>query len=65
MGFEKVVLDRVATVLGTDNKAEFAYGTLFVNCNAEEADNIESSLNKITKVNVTRTPAEYVFDFVA
>lgn len=65
MGFEAVVLDRVANVLGTDNKADFAYGTLFVDCNAEEADKIKASLSKITKVSVTRTPAEYVFDFVA
>lgn len=65
MGFETVVLDRVATVLGEDNKASFAYGTLFVNCTAEEAAKIETSLNKMTKVIVSKTPAEFAFDFVA
>lgn len=65
MGFETVVLDRVANLLGSDNKAEFTCGTLFVDCTAEEAAKIETSLNKITKVIVSKTPAEFAFDFVA
>lgn len=36
MGFEKVVLDKVEDVLGTDNLAYFAYGTLAVECSAKE-----------------------------
>jgi hypothetical protein len=65
MGFEKVVLDRVANVLGNDGKADFAYGTLFVDCTAQEAAKIETALNQISHVIVSKTPAEYVFDFVA
>lgn len=65
MGFEAVVLDRVANVLNDEHKASFAYGTLFVNCTAEEAAKIETSLNKIGHVIVSKTPAEYAFDFVA
>ena len=65
MGFETVVLDRVANVLNDEHKASFAYGTLFVNCTAEEAVKIETALNKISHVIVSKTPAEYAFDFVA
>jgi hypothetical protein len=67
MGFEKVVLDRVANVLGEDRKAEFTFGTLFVNCTAEQAAKIETMLieMKCGGVIVSKTPAEFAFDFVA
>ena len=67
MGFEKVVLDRVATVLDEDNRASFAYGTLFVDCDASQAAKIETALINLTRggVIVSKTPAEFAFDFVA
>ena len=67
MGFEKVVLDRVANVLGEDRKAEFTCGTLFVDCTAAQAAKIETALAKMTNggIVVSKTPAEFAFDFVA
>lgn len=67
MGFEKVVLERVANVLGEANKAEFAFGTLFVDCTAAQAAKIETALNALNQggIIVSKTPAEFAFDFVA
>ncbi len=67
MGFETVVLDRVANVLNDEHKASFTAGTLFVNCTAAEAAKIETVLNKLTRggIIVSKTPAEFAFDFVA
>lgn len=68
MGFETVVLGKVANVLDSDNKAAFEYGTLFVNCTEDEARKVFHKLCKdygLGKVKVSKTPAEYAFDFVA
>jgi hypothetical protein len=68
MGFETTVLTKVSSVLGNDNKAAFEYGTLFVNCTEDEARQVFHKLSKdygFGKVRVSRTPAEFAFDFVA
>jgi hypothetical protein len=68
MGFEKVVLNKVANVLGEDRQASFCSGTLFVNCNEAEARQVFHKLSKdygLGRVQVSKTPAEYAFDFVA
>ncbi len=68
MGFEKVVLDKVATVLKSDTKAEFFCGTLTVICNAAEARKILNRLNKDYDNKVQMSPDGsygYLFDFVA
>lgn len=68
MGFETTVLNKIANVLGVDNKAAFEYGTLFVNCTEDEARKVFHKLSKdfgLGKVQVSKTPAEYAFDFVA
>lgn len=68
MGFETVVLTKVADVLGTDNQASFAYGTLFVECTEDEARKVFHRLSKdmFGKVQVSKSERspEYAFDFV-
>ena len=67
MGFEKVVLDKVAKIVKQDDLAEFYSGTLFVICNDSEAKTIVKTLTKDlkTKIQVSRAaPHEYSFDFV-
>lgn len=67
MGFEKRVLDKVEDVLGTDNRAYFAYGTLAVECTAREAVKIETALIEEMRCGVIVTPCsdEFFFDFTA
>ncbi len=68
MGFETTVLNKVTNVLGEDSKAAFEYGTLFVNCTEDEARKVFHKLSKdfgLGKVRVSKTPAEFAFDFVA
>ena len=67
MGFEKVVLDKVAKVLKSDNQASFFYGTLSVVCNENEARKIYHKLTKDQyKVQVSPDGSYgYNFDFVA
>ena len=67
MGFETVVLNKVAKVLGDDKSASFEYGTLFVNCEESEARKVFHTLSKdygLGKVRVSKTPLEFAFDFV-
>ena len=68
MGFETVVLTKVADVLGTDNQASFSYGTLFVECTEEESRKVFARLSKdmFGKVLVSKgkTSPEYAFDFI-
>ena len=67
MGFETVVLAKVAKVLGDDKSAAFEYGTLFVNCEESEARKVFRKLSKeygFGKVRVSKTPLEFAFDFV-
>ena len=67
MGFEKVVLDKVAKILKSDNQASFFYGTLSVVCNENEARKIYHRLTKEQyKVQVSPDGSYgYNFDFVA
>ncbi len=68
MGFEATVLNKVSSVLGNDHQAAFEYGTLFVACTEDEARQVFHKLTKdygFGKVRVSRTPAEFAFDFVA
>jgi hypothetical protein len=65
MSFEKSVLAKVATIVGT-NDARFFCGTLFVRCSAKEAVKIESKLleNANFGVILSRIGDESAFDFV-
>lgn len=67
MSFEKRVLESVSTI--TNKHAIFAYGTLFVCCDAKEAAKIETMLIKNYKCGIIVTPqrhedSEFSFDFV-
>jgi hypothetical protein len=69
MGFETVVLTKVADVLGTDNAAQFMYGSLFVECSEDEARKVFHRLSKdygLGKVKISKSERspEYAFDFV-
>jgi hypothetical protein len=67
MGFETVVLDKVAKVLKSDNQAEFFCGTLSVICNEADARKIYHQLRK-DQYQVQVSPDGsygYLFDFVA
>jgi len=68
MGFETVVLDKVATVLKSDNQAEFFCGTLSVICNQADAKKILRKLNRDYNNKVQMNPDGsygYNFDFTA
>jgi hypothetical protein len=68
MGFETVVLEKVAKVVKTDNLAEFFCGTLSVVCTAAEANRIAKKLTKElnTKIQISQDGSYgYLFDFVA
>lgn len=68
MGFEKVVLDKVAEVVKADNLASFFCGTLSVICNERDALKIANKLTKEldTKIQVNKDGSYgYLFDFVA
>jgi hypothetical protein len=68
MGFETVVLDKVATVLKSDNQAEFFCGTLSVICNQADAKKILRKLNRDYDNKVQMNPDGsygYTFDFTA
>jgi len=67
MGFEAVVLDKVAKVLKTDNQAYFAYGTLFVTARESEARRVFSMLCKDYdfKVKPSKVGDEFAYDFIA
>ena len=66
MSFEKTVLAAVARVLKSDNKASFAYGSLFVECSVAEAVKIETALLKVLGCGIilSRAGDESAFDFV-
>lgn len=66
MSFEKRVLAVVASVIGQDDTAAFAYGTLFVpSITPKQAAKIETALGQFGGVIVTPQPnSEFSFDFV-
>ena len=69
MAFEKVVLDTVEEILGTDNLACFVYGSLSVICDERQARKIFHRLSKdygVGKVQISQDGSYgYIFDFVA
>ena len=69
MAFEKVVLDKVEKILGTDNLACFVYGSLSVACTEAEARKVFHRLSKdygVGKVQISPDGSYgYIFDFVA
>jgi hypothetical protein len=69
MGFEAVVLDKVAKVLKQDNAASFFCGSLSVVCTEAEARKVFHRLSKdygVGKVQISPDGSYgYIFDFVA
>ena len=67
MAFEKIVLDKVATVLKDDRQAYFANGTLFVIAPESDARRVFSMLCKEYdfKVGVSKVGDEFAYDFMA
>ena len=67
MGFEKIVLAKVAKVLKQDRQAYFVNGTLFVLASESDARQVFSKLFKDYNgnVEVSLVGHEYAFDFVA
>jgi hypothetical protein len=68
MGFEKVVLDKVAKVIKQDRRAYFCNGTLFVCTEEKDARRVFSMLCKEYnwKVRVSRvSEQEFAYDFTA
>lgn len=68
MGFEKVVLDKVAKVLQKNNAAGFTCGTLFVACDEQEARRVFHRLSRdfgLGKVQINGPiQGEFAYDFV-
>ena len=67
MGFEKIVLDKVAKVLKEERQAYFRNGTLFVVASEPDARKVFSKLFRDYngKVEVSLAGHEYAYDFVA
>ena len=68
MGFETVVLDKVAKIVKRDNAAGFFCGSLSVICDQSDAKKILRKLNKDYDNKVEMSPYGsygYFFDFVA
>ena len=68
MLFETEILDKVALLLETNERAEFNYGTLFVTCSEDQARSIYHKLTTdygFNKVRLSTCGEEYAFDFVA
>lgn len=69
MGFETVVLEKVAEVLKSDNAASFFCGSLSVICTEAEARKVFHKLCKdygVGKVQISPDGSYgYIFDFVA
>jgi hypothetical protein len=68
MTFESQVINNISPILESGEHAEFSYGSLFVECSEQTARTVFHKLSKeagLGKVKISKTPAEYVFDFVA
>ena len=68
MGFETVVLDKVAKIVKSDNLAGFFCGTISVVCTAAEANRIAIKLSNDVDTNIQISQVGsfgYLFDFVA
>lgn len=67
MGFETVVLNQVAEILGNPHQAEFTSGTLFVGqLSMAEALKLKIQLGDISryKIQMNQVGSEFAFDFV-
>ena len=66
MGFETKVLSIVAEILDNDRSAEFSYGSMFVDCTASQAAEIETTLLEVLSCGIIVSPLrdEFAFDFV-
>ena len=66
MGFEKIVLAKVAKVLGQDGLASFTQGTLFVCAPEADARRVFSMLFRDynQRVHISLVGCEFAFDFV-
>ena len=69
MGFEKIVLDKVAKIVKSEDLACFFCGSLSVVCTEDEARKIFHKLSKdygVGKVQISKDGSYgYIFDFVA
>jgi hypothetical protein len=68
MGFETVVLAKVAKVLKSDNQASFVCGTLFVEAEERDARRVFSMLCKEYDFKVSPSKVsdtEFAYDFIA
>jgi hypothetical protein len=68
MVFETQVINNIAPLLDSGERAEFSYGSLFVECSEKTARSVFHQLSYdagLGKVKISKTPVEYVFDFVA
>lgn len=69
MGFETVVLEKVAEVLKSDNAASFFCGSLSLICTEAQARKVFHKLSKdygVGKVQISRDGSYgYIIDFVA
>ena len=69
MGFETVVLDKVAEVLKSDNAASFFCGSLSLICTEAQARKVFHKLSKdygVGKVQISRDGSYgFIIDFVA
>ena len=66
MGFETVVLNKVASVLSSTRFAEFQCGTLFVaDITQEQAQSVLNELNVDCRCNIlmNKCGTEYAYDF--
>jgi hypothetical protein len=68
MVFESQVINKIAPFLDYNERAEFTCGSLFVECSEKTARSVFHKLCEdagLGKVKISKTPIEYVFDFVA
>ena len=68
MNFETRVINTVAPILDSGERAEFCSGTLFVTCDEERAYSIFRTLcgqfGGFNQVRISQCGAEYAYDFV-
>jgi hypothetical protein len=69
MEFEATVINMVKPLLSLQERIDFSYGTLFVNCAEETARCIFHTLcdnfGGVNKVRISKCGDEYAYDFVA
>ena len=69
MNFEQTVINKVTPILQDGERAEFCYGSLFVECAEDTSKRVLTKLstdyNGKVVVSKAKCSPEYVFDFVA